>query len=58
MTVTFPYHFDTTASFRTVVRGGAALDMVVIAGMAYSVLISHDYSVVLQLAVIGAMVFR
>ena len=57
MTITLPYHFDTTTSFRTVVKGGTALGMLVIAGMAHSLLISHDYIVVLQLAFVGAMVF-
>ncbi len=57
MMLAFPYHFDTTTSFRHVVRGGVALGIMVIAGMAYSVLISHDYIVVLQLAVIGSMVY-
>jgi hypothetical protein len=55
MAVTLPYDFNTAESYQMVLRGGAGVGLVVVAGVVYSVLISHDYIVVLQLAVIGAV---
>jgi hypothetical protein len=55
MAVTLPYHFNTAESYQTVVRGGVGVGLVVVIGLVYSALISHDYIVVLQLALIGAI---
>jgi len=55
MAVTLPYDFNTAESYQRVVRGAVGVGLVVVAGVVYSALISHDYVVVLQLGVIGAM---
>lgn len=50
--MTFPYDFDTTAVFRKVLLAGLALDIVLVAGIVYSILVTHEYIVVAQLLVI------
>lgn len=53
--MTFPHRFDTTEALRKVVRFGLALVGVLTAGILYSLLVSRDYVVAAQLAVIIAM---
>jgi hypothetical protein len=55
MGITLPYRFDTAESYRTIVRNGSlGVGSVVLAGLLYSTLVSHDYVVVTRLAVMGA----
>jgi hypothetical protein len=53
--VVFPYEFDTSDVWRTIIKGVFALNTVIIAGLLYSVLISHQWVVVVQLALIEAL---
>lgn len=54
MAVVFPYEFDTSDVWRTIIKGVFALNTVIIAALLYSVLISHQWVVVAQLALIEA----
>ena len=55
MAVVFPHEFDTSDVWRTIIKGVFALNTVIIAALLYSVLISHQWVVVAQLALIEAL---
>lgn len=52
--VVLPYQFDTSDVWRTIIKGVFALNAVIVSGLLYSVLISHQWVVVAQLALIEA----
>ena len=54
MTVVLPYEFDTSDVWRKIIKGVFALNAVITLGLLYSLLISHRWGVVAQLALIEA----
>jgi len=54
VTVVLPYEFDTSDVWRKIIKGVFALNAVIILGLLYSLLISHRWGVVAQLALIEA----
>ena len=53
---TVPYRFDTTTTFRGVLRFAAWLQVVVIIGIIYSVVIRHDLAGAVQLSVCALLI--
>ncbi len=53
--MTLPYEFDTSSVVRTIGRGVIGLLLIILAGLFYSVLISHDSSASLGLLLVGAI---
>ena len=53
--MTLPYDFDTSSVVRTIGRGVVGLLLVVLAGLFYSVLISHDSSASFGLLLVAAI---
>jgi hypothetical protein len=56
MTITLPYAFDTTTTFRGVLKFAAALELVMVIGIFYSMLVRHDVVGVILLVLIGVIV--
>jgi hypothetical protein len=53
--MTLPYQFNTSPVVRTIGRGVVGLLLIVLAGLFYSVLISHDTSAVFGLLLVAAI---
>ncbi len=54
MALALPYEFDTTEADTLILRGAAGLLAVVVVGLLYSLLVSHNLVAVVQLLLIGA----
>src|SRR3954468_1952544 len=54
--ITLPYKFDTSGVVKLIMRGFVALLAVVLAGIIYSLLVSHDQTAALQLLLCAAII--
>jgi hypothetical protein len=53
MAITIPYTFDTTGVNRTLLKGGLGLQVIVVLGVLYSLLVSHNLVAALGLVLIS-----
>jgi hypothetical protein len=56
MPVALPYRFDTTPVVKQILRGVLGLGLIVLAGLLYSLLLSHDRVAAVQLLLIALIV--
>ncbi|HEY3012992.1 MAG TPA: hypothetical protein VGJ36_09610 [Gemmatimonadales bacterium] len=56
MSITLPYEFDTSSVVKLILRGVLILLVVVLAGILYSLLISHSIAATLLLLLVAALV--
>jgi len=55
VSVTLPYHFDTSSPGTFLIAGAAGLLGVVVVGLLYTALVSHQAAAALALAIVGAL---
>ncbi|MFL5403860.1 MAG: hypothetical protein ACJ8BF_13695 [Gemmatimonadales bacterium] len=55
MPIVLPYEFDTSGVVKVILRGTAAVLLVVLLGIGYSLLVSHDHIAAVQLLLIAAI---
>ena len=55
MAIAFPYEFDTSGVVKMILRGVLGLLLVVLAGILYSLLISHSIAAAIQLLLVAAL---
>jgi hypothetical protein len=55
MAITLPYEFDTTRIIKLMLRGVVGLLIVILAGILYSILISHSIAATIQLLIVAVV---
>jgi hypothetical protein len=55
MAITLPYQFDTSGVVKLILRGVLGLLLVILLGILYSLLVSHDTVAAIQLVLIGGV---
>lgn len=58
MATTLPYQFDTIGIWGTIIKGMVGLDAIVVAGIPYSLFVSHSIAAVILLSLVAIVLFR